>query len=167
MPGIELNAESIWRLVAYTRSLSRGRGAEQATGDADRGRGVFLGNGRCTDCHRIDGEGSRIAPDLSKIGAERSLAHLEESILDPGRQVRPDHWYVDARTSDGKRVRGRRLNEDTVSVQLLDTNQRLVSLIKSDLAAYRVVKTSTMPSYRDKLSAAEVKDLVAYLAARR
>lgn len=166
MPGIDLDAPSIWRLVAFVRTLSAGRGAEQASGDAARGREVFVANG-CLNCHRVGREGSRTAPDLSRIGAERSLGHMEAAVLDPGSTVRPEHWFVDARTKSGRQVRGRRLNEDTVSVQLLDTEQRLVSLMKDDIESYRVVKTSTMPSYRDKLSAADLEDLIAYLASLR
>ncbi len=167
MPGVELSGERMWQLVAYVRSLSEGRAAEQATGDAKRGRELFLGKGNCVTCHRAAGRGSRTGPDLSHIGAQRSIAHLEESILDPGRQVRAEHWYVEAVRRDGSRVRGRRLNEDTVSVQVLDTGERLVSLLKDELTEYRVLKRSAMPSYRKKLSSAEVDDVVAFLAAQR
>jgi hypothetical protein len=66
-------------------------------------------------------------------------------------------------TKNGKVVTGRRLNEDTWSVQLIDTEERLVSLAKADLKEYAVLKTSPMSSYRDKLSAQELADVVAYL----
>ena len=66
-------------------------------------------------------------------------------------------------TKDGKVITGRRLNEDTYTVQLIDSQERLVSLAKADLKEYAVIKTSPMPSYRDKLSAQELADLVAYL----
>ena len=66
-------------------------------------------------------------------------------------------------TKDGKVITGRRLNEDTYSVQLIDSQERLVSLAKADLKEYAVIKTSSMPSYRDKLSAQELADVVAYL----
>jgi hypothetical protein len=66
-------------------------------------------------------------------------------------------------TRDGKVVTGRRLNEDTYSVQLIDADEHLVSLAKADLMEYTVIKTSAMPSYRTKLSTAELGDLVAYL----
>ena len=66
-------------------------------------------------------------------------------------------------TRDGKVITGRRLNEDTYSVQLIDTEERLVSLSKADLKEYTVIKTSSMPSYQGKLSAQELADVVAYL----
>jgi mono/diheme cytochrome c family protein len=70
---------------------------------------------------------------------------------------------VRAVTRDGKVINGRRLNEDTYSVQLIDDQEHLLSLDKADLREYTVVTTSTMPSYKDKLSAQEMADLVAYL----
>jgi hypothetical protein len=75
----------------------------------------------------------------------------------------PMNRSVRAVTRDGKVINGRRLNEDTYSVQLIDDQERLLSLDKADLREYTVVTTSTMPSYKDKLSAQEMADLVAYL----
>ena len=64
---------------------------------------------------------------------------------------------------NGKVITGRRLNEDTYSVQLIDDQEHLVSLDKADLREYTVLTTSSMPSYKDKLSAQEISDVVAYL----
>jgi len=57
----------------------------------------------------------------------------------------------------------RRLNEDTYTVQLLDDQERLVSLTKADLREYTILTSSPMPSYKESLSADELADLVAYL----
>jgi mono/diheme cytochrome c family protein len=45
----------------------------------------------------------------------------------------------------------------------MDDRERLVSLVKSDLKEYQVLTMSPMPSYKDKLGADEIADLVAYL----
>jgi len=66
-------------------------------------------------------------------------------------------------TAAGKVIDGRRLNEDTYSVQLIDDQERLVSLVKSDLREYTIVTTSPMPSYKDRLTPDEMSDVVAYL----
>ena len=141
--------------------------AESIAPSLTAGKALFFGKGGCSSCHRVNGEGSRTGPDLSDIGAMRSLAHLEAALLEPNRQVLPQHWYVNAVTKDGKTVQGRRLNEDTFSVQLLGVDERLTSLRKQDLKEYKVVKTSTMPSYEGKLSDAEFQNVVAYLASLR
>jgi hypothetical protein len=60
-------------------------------------------------------------------------------------------------------ISGRRLNEDTYSVQLMDTRGRLVSLMKADLREYKVFTTASMPSYKKELEPAELADVMAYL----
>jgi mono/diheme cytochrome c family protein len=66
-------------------------------------------------------------------------------------------------TRAGKVITGRRLNEDTYSVQIIDNEEHLVSLLKSDLREYAVLKTSTMPSFKNTLSPPEIDDVVTYL----
>ena len=130
-------------------------------GDLTRGRALVDSKG-CLRCHRIDGQGSRVAPDLSDIGAVRSAGSLQRSLLDPTSQMMPINRPVRAVTRDGKTITGRRLNEDTYTVQLIDDQERLLSLTKADLREYTVLTTSTMPAYKD-LSAGELADLLAYL----
>jgi len=48
-------------------------------------------------------------------------------------------------------------------VQLVDEQERLVSLNKAELREYSVLKTTPMPSYKDKLNAQELADVEAYL----
>jgi hypothetical protein len=70
---------------------------------------------------------------------------------------------VRAVTKDGKVISGRRLNEDTYTVQMIDDQEHLVSLTKADLREYAVLKTTPMPSYKDKFNAQELADVEAYL----
>jgi hypothetical protein len=83
--------------------------------------------------------------------------------MDPTSQMMPINRPVRAVTRDGKVITGRRLNEDTYSVQLIDDQERLVSLVKADLRDYTILTVSPMPSYRERLSQDEISDVVAYL----
>jgi len=163
MPPHKFQDAELTGIVAYIRSMRDSHAATVAVGDARRGREIFAGKGACLSCHRVNGQGSRMAPDLSDIGTVRSARALEESLLDPTASMLPMNRSVRGVTRDGKVVTGRRLNEDTYSVQLIDADEHLVSLAKADLMEYTVIKTSAMPSYRTKLSTAELGDLVAYL----
>jgi putative heme-binding domain-containing protein len=163
MPPHKFQGAELTGIVAYVRSMRDVHAAKVAAGDARRGQEIYSGKGACTSCHRVNGQGSRLAPDLSDIGAIRSASALQESLLDPTKNMLPINRSVRGVTKDGKVVTGRRLNEDTYSVQLIDTQERLVSLTKADLKEYAVIKTSSMPSYREKLSAQELADVVAYL----
>jgi mono/diheme cytochrome c family protein len=66
-------------------------------------------------------------------------------------------------TRDGKVINGRRVNEDTFTVQIADEDGRLLSLTKADLREFRISTTSTMPSYEKELSSQEIADVVSYL----
>ena len=66
-------------------------------------------------------------------------------------------------TRDGRTIQGRRINEDTFTVQLMDREERLVSLEKENIRDYEIGQTSDMPSFAGKLSTDEIADLVAYL----
>ena len=116
-----------------------------------------------SSCHRVRGSGSRIGPDLSEVGGQRRAIELEKSILDPGATVLPSHRSVRVVTRDGVTINGRLLNHDLFTVQLLDSTEQLRSFQKSDLREYAFVDGSPMPSYRGKLSAEELADLVSYL----
>jgi putative heme-binding domain-containing protein len=128
-----------------------------------RGRTTFEGKGGCTACHRIAGAGSHVAPQLGDIGAARSAGSLQRSLLEPTSQMMPINRPVRLVTTDGTIINGRRLNEDTYSVQVIDDRERLHSLAKSDLREFTISTTSPMPSYKGKLSDEEIADLLAYL----
>jgi putative heme-binding domain-containing protein len=132
-------------------------------GDPARGKIVFEGKGACAQCHRVNGKGPRVAPDLSDIGAIRTPDALWHAIVDPDAELRFANRSVRAVTRDGKVVTGRRLNEDTYTVQLIDEQERLVSLVKANLREYELAKGTSMPAYKDKLATNEVADLLAYL----
>jgi hypothetical protein len=70
-------------------------------------------------------------------------------------------------TRDGRTIRGRRLNEDTYTVQLIDEQERLVSLDKTDIRELELAKTSPMPPATNTLSNDELADLVGYLVSLR
>jgi putative heme-binding domain-containing protein len=123
-------------------------------------------------CHRANGAGGTSGPDLSAIGQVRpargfdpggpNLAAIERSILDPNADIAVPHRVFEVVTTKGVSTRGRLLNQDTFSLQLLDTTQQLRSFAKSDLKQFGFLP-SPMPSYRGRLSQAQMNDLLTYL----
>ena len=90
-------------------------------GDGRRGQVLFDAKGACATCHRVEnGSGPRVAPDLSDVGAIRSPAQLFQSITDPSSQMMPINRPVQIVMRDGRTFQGRRLNEDTYTVQIID-----------------------------------------------
>jgi len=163
MLAFQLDAAEMAGIIAYLRNMNAFDRGSVKTGDSARGRAVFEGKGNCMRCHRVAGQGSRTAPDLSDIGAVRSAGSLQRSLTDPSSQMMPINRPVRIVTADGKVINGRRLNEDTYTVQILDDRERLLSLIKGDLREYTILTSSPMPSFRSTLTPEELADMVAYL----
>jgi putative heme-binding domain-containing protein len=163
MPAFALDNAEMTGIIAYLRNMNAVDAASVAVGDAARGRSIYDSKGACASCHRVGGTGSYVAPNLSDIGAIRSPGSLERSLLDPTSQMMPINRPVRVVTKDGTIINGRRLNEDTYGLQLMDDRERLHSLVKADLREYTIGKTSPMPAFKDKLSKGEIADLVAYL----
>jgi cytochrome c oxidase cbb3-type subunit 3 len=162
MPPADLDTSELAGIIAYLRNMNFEADAV-TLGDAARGRVVFEGPGDCMQCHRVKGQGPRAAPDLTAIGTIRAPSTLQRSILDPTGSMRPIDRPVQVVTADGTRITGRRLNEDTYTLQLIDEQARLRSFDKADLREFTVLTESPMPSYADQLSAQELADLLAYL----
>jgi len=151
-------------ILAYLRSVASSGRAVSGNGDPARGKMLFEAKGNCESCHRVNGRGSRVGPDLSEIGALRRTAELEQSLLDPGAEILPQNRYYRAVTRGGQTITGRLLNQDTFTLQILDSNEHLVSLERTDLRESGFIETSPMPSYKGKLSSQEFSDLIAYLS---
>ena len=165
MPPFKLQPAELDGLVAFMRAGMEigGPAVKVGIGDAGRGKGLFEGKGQCATCHRVKGKGPRVAPDLTDIGAVRSPSALYRSLVEPTKAMLPINRPVRIVTRDGRTIRGRRLNEDTFSVQLIDEQERLLSLAKADLREFELGTTSPMPPATKTLTTGEVADVVAYL----
>jgi putative heme-binding domain-containing protein len=165
LPNATMSTEQALRVAEYLRSMSAGR-VTAAEGDAARGRALFEGAGECRDCHAVGGVGSRVGPDLSRIGQLRRAGELERSLLDPAAEVQPENRFYKVTPRAGEPVTGRLLNRDTFTVQLLDLDERLRSFSIADLREHGFAETP-MPSVRRKLAPREIADLVSYLSSLR
>jgi putative heme-binding domain-containing protein len=114
----------------------------------------------------VNGVGSRVGPDLTRIGAVRRAAELERSLLDPKAEVQAENRFYKVTPKNGKPVRGRLLNRDTFTVQLLDTDEHLRSFRIEDLSQHGFDETP-MPAATKKLSQREIADVVTYLSSLR
>jgi cytochrome c oxidase cbb3-type subunit III len=162
MPGTFLTDSDVWRLVTYVKRLGLSRAVEEkTTGNAPAGRGVYQSLG-CAACHRIEGEGGDLGPDLSSVGARSSLRYLRESVVNPSADVPLRYRAVSATTITGVKVKGLHLNEDDYSIQMRDLEGNPRSFLKSDLSGIQYERESLMPPYRT-LPEADLDNLLAYL----
>jgi len=176
MAANKLTPDEVWQIVSYVRTLQQPPAA--AAGDAARGETLFFGTGRCASCHIVNGRGGRLGPELSTVGSARSRAYLVESIRQPARQLTENRVFGDsvtlkydtvtAVTADGRTIVGVPMNEDTFTLQLMDTAERIHSLDKKTLKSMQHEKRSLMPVYdAARLPNGDLDDLVAYLQSLR
>lgn len=173
MPGSwQLTPHEATQVAAFVRSLGRVPRVP-LPGDAARGKTLYESKGACRACHIIRGEGSSYGPELTEIGLRRSADYLREALLQPGASVPNGFLMVtvttrEGKASPGKTIRGIRVAEDSFTIQLRDSGNQFHSFRKSALANLKQeFHTSPMPSYETKFSAAELDDVIAYLASLR
>lgn len=131
--------------------------------DPSAGKAIFEGKGGCIRCHSVGERGGSLGPELGEAGVLRSPESLQLAITDPNVEIYREFFTVIVETSQGQRVEGIALNEDDLSIQLRDAEGNPRSFLKENLKELRREERSLMPSYKSKLSAAEIGNLVAYL----
>jgi putative heme-binding domain-containing protein len=179
MPPAPLSNDEIRDVAVFVRGLRRDSTLPALTGGS-RGAQIYRQAG-CARCHTIGVDGGVLGPDLSNIGARRPSDYLRRALLDPEADIPESfgeyRWYtvipnnflqVRVITQDGRAITGARVNEDAFSIQVRDVAGTVYSFWKEELKElHKDWGKSPMPSYRDKLTPAEIEDLVSYLASLR
>ncbi len=132
-------------------------------GDAIRGQALFEGKGQCTSCHRVGETGSALGPNLTAAGTQLTVEQLRKSLLNPDPAISLTYQRYRVITRDGKTISGRLLNQDPYSLQMIDSDNRLVAFERSELREWGFMQTPSMPSYNKTLNTDELADLLAYL----
>jgi cytochrome c oxidase cbb3-type subunit III len=168
MPGYadRIDADAIWRLVSYVRSVARNDIAA-VLGDVVAGEQVFWGKGGCGQCHRVGNRGSGIGPDLSRIGRNRSLAYLRASVVTPDADLTPGYGTIRVVMPDGKSIVGVERNLDNFSAQIIDLSGRYYSFVREDVTSITREARSLMPSYAQLFTKSELNDVLGYLSSLR
>jgi cytochrome c oxidase cbb3-type subunit 3 len=176
MPTSRLDKAQIKQVATFVRQLGV-LPTEAVPGNAKQGEQLYLSKGNCAQCHGIKGRGGASGPDLTEIGLRRGATYLRLALTNPEADVPkgfssfgPDSsipqnfLLVRVVTKNGQHLSGVRINEDTFSIQLRDSSDRVHSFFKSDLSELdKDWGKSPMPSYRDVFSRAELDDIVAFL----
>jgi quinoprotein glucose dehydrogenase len=148
-------------VAAYRESL--------VGGNAERGARIFYERAEvsCLRCHKVDGVGGDVGPDLSRIGSQKERQYLLESIVDPNRTVAENFRSVILVTDDGRVLTGIIKHEDDHDIQLVTAEAQLITVAK-DTIEERAEGQSAMPQdVLKQLTARDVRDLVEWLSTLR
>ncbi|MBM3817783.1 MAG: c-type cytochrome [Acidimicrobiia bacterium] len=157
----------IWQVLAYLRTLAAPAPTDPPRGDAANGEKVFRAN--CVGCHRVNGSGGRLGPDLSRVGVSRTREALTTRIR---RSAEGDHRAgyapVTIQPPSGPAIQGVKKNEDTFSVQIMDTRERIQGFEKDKMKSVQDNIRSAMPAFGpERISDRDLDDLLRYLSTLR
>lgn len=135
----------------------------------DQGRKMF-GAASCFSCHRFNGEGGIVGPDLSGAAGRYSPQDLLESIIEPSKEISDQYSASLFTKNDGTVISGRiaNLSGDTIRIITDMFNPGEMTVVKrSDIKSMEPAPTSMMPpGLVNMLKEDEILDLMAYLLSR-
>lgn len=139
-----------------------------AGGQAERGSEIFLTRSEvsCLRCHKIDGRGGEVGPDLSKIGSEKTREYLLESLVLPSKQIAKNFETTSLAMTDGTLRVGLIKSEDEEHLTLLTAEGNLITVLKSEIDDRGAGKSAMPDDVMKHLSKSDVRDLVEFLATR-
>jgi putative heme-binding domain-containing protein len=129
-------------------------------GDPARGKEVFTAT--CAVCHTFNGQGGKVGPDLSGIGA-RDRTEILTDILDPNRSVEANYRLWNVTTKDGETLSGRMDTETQTTIELLDTTGQKHVVQRKDIASLQGLQTSIMPNGFEALPPDDLKAALEYI----
>lgn len=132
-------------------------------GDVARGRELFRGRATCVACHRFEGLGGAIGPDLSAIGQKYDRKGILDSLLHPSASLAfgYDNWSLVLQNGD--HLAGAIL-ADGDSIVLRDLAGKRHVVAASDVQSRHKSAVSTMPSALALgLGAQDLVDVAAFL----
>jgi quinoprotein glucose dehydrogenase len=148
-------------LAAYAETL--------AGGDPERGARIFFERAQvsCVRCHKVQGRGGDVGPELTKIGGEKNAAYLLESIVLPNKTIAKNFESVLVVDDSGKVISGVIKAEDAQTLQLVTAEGGLVKIDKSVIEERRAAKSPMPEDLIKQLTSYELRDLIAYLSSLR
>jgi len=172
--GVGMTDEEIWQIIAYIRSVEV-KAPAKTIGNVAHGKELFYGDANCSLCHMVEGKGGRLGPELTSVGGSRTREAMIDSVRNPSRHLAwgltestkefpQEYETITVVTANGKKIKGVALNEDSFSVQMMDSSEQIYLLEKDKLRSFSKSRESIMPTYTlDALSNKDLDDIIAFL----
>jgi quinoprotein glucose dehydrogenase len=135
-------------------------------GNAAAGRDIFFNKteAACLRCHKIQGQGGDVGPDLTGIGAKQTREYLLESIVDPNRQIAKGFETVVLTLQNGKVVSGVLKEDNVQEVKLITPEGESLVVAKKAIEERQTGKSAMPLDVIKHLSKSELRDLIEFLA---
>lgn len=153
------------RAAEKTDPLARNREALSG-GDAAKGRAIFFNNAAvyCQRCHKLDGQGGEVGPEMNGIGARQTRDYLLEAITHPNARIAEGYQSVILNTLDGKTVTGVLRKKDDKAYTMVTADNKVIVVPRDDVDSEKPDKSAMPDDLHKKLSKRELRDVVEFLA---
>lgn len=138
-------------------------------GDPKKGKALYLNTAvlACATCHRMEGVGGSVGPDLTRLWDTMTVEKLVESVVEPSKEIKEGYQTFKATTADGRVFTGLKITDTPKEVVIREANGRDVRLAKADVDELTAVKSSLMPADAiAQLTFDQFIDLLAFLKSR-
>lgn len=145
--------------------LSRSRDLTNG-GDAEKGKEIFLNNAAvyCQRCHKLNGQGGEVGPDVTLIAKDKTRDYLLESIIDPNKAIAKGFESVILSLADGRTVSGVLRSKTDKEYTIVDTEGKVTKVPKDDVDREKPDKSAMPDDLHKKLSRRELRDVIEFLA---
>jgi putative membrane-bound dehydrogenase-like protein len=130
-------------------------------GDAAKGKTTFAQV--CISCHKLDGVGIELGPDLRSV-VQHDAEKLLNSILDPSAIIEPGFMAYHCTLKSGEQLYGVIATETSASLTLKMAGNMTKSVLRSEIEKLQSTGASLMPEGLEAaLTPQSLADLIAYL----
>lgn len=131
-------------------------------GPVDLRAGHELARKACLTCHKLNGEGAEVGPDLTGSGRS-SLEALLANVIDPNQVIGTGYENVMIETKDDRSVSGRLIEDTPAYVKLLAAGPKEEIVARTDIASMRVSEFSVMPEGLEQMPDADFRNLISFI----
>ncbi len=139
-------------------------------GNPVKGKELYLNTKllACATCHRMEGVGGAVGPDLTRLWDTMTVEKILESIVDPSKEIKEGFQTYRLTTTDSKVFTGLKVKEDAKEVVIRDANGRDNRVAKDEVESLAPSKLSLMPdNVVSQISYDQFIDLLAFLKSKQ
>lgn len=138
--------------------------AATAAGGGDPGNGEEMYNDNCADCHKLNGDGGKVGPDLTGI-SKKGLKFIRDSILYPAKKITESYETWTAIKKDGRKVTGIKIRDTATEIDIIKATGEVITIARSDIKEIKQDKdTSIMPNdLNEALTVKDFQDVLAFM----
>jgi putative heme-binding domain-containing protein len=131
-------------------------------GPPDLQAGHEIARKTCLVCHKLQGEGAEVGPDLTGVGRS-SLDSLLANVIDPSQVVGKGYENVQVETKDGRSLSGRLVENSDTRIKLLSAGPKEEVVAKNDIAEMRNSESSVMPEGLEQMPENDFRNLILFI----